>query len=611
MVKATEEVASDIAVLAIGFTEGDSTDSVMNDVVLPTSGTQGTRITWESSNSARIDTMGTVVRPAYSTGDAEVQLIATVERGTVSETRTFTLTVNKLPQTDIEAVEADKAALAIGFSGLDSASTVTQDVTLASSGTNGTTISWQSSVPQTISTTGVVTRPDYTGESDVEVTLTATISKGAISETKTFNLIVRIVLQEQTVTYESNGGSALPSQTVYWGRLIEEPEAPTRVGYSFEGWFTDSELTEQWDFSQDYVNGDVTLYAKWGAGYLISFNTTGAPLTPSSIIVGYGVQYGTFPLTLKLGHALEGWYTEPDGTGERVTEESLVVINANHTLHAYWIPSTYTITFDAKGGDIPNPSTKTVTYGQPYDELATVTKNGYTFAGWWIGENGTGNQITSDSIVMGTADRTLYAKWVFTVFTGQAGGLVFYENPNYEADGWRYLEAAPADWYDWETNPINSEYGWGDAYCQWGSFGYYVDNGFNGYGEIGQGEISTQKIVDFHDTLWLQYPVKGDYYANPTEYHERNNGQVAAKICSEYSVEYQGTLYDDWFLPSLHELNQIYLNLELQNLGGFYDRVYWCTGNDEVYGYVIRFEDGLFAYANKYYQASVRPIRAY
>lgn len=615
VVKATDEVASDVASLTIGFTEGESADSVMNDIVFLTSGAQGTRITWESSNPARVDSTGTVVRPAYSTGNKQVQLTATVERGTAKATRTFTLTVVKLPQTDIEAVAADKEALAIGFSGLDSAATVTQDVKLASSGANGTTISWQSSVPQTISTAGVVTRPDYTGESDVEVTLNATISKGAISETKTFTLTVKIVLQEQTVTYESNGGSALPSQNVYWGRLIEEPEAPTRVGYSFEGWFTDSELTEQWDFAQDYVSGDVTLYAKWGSGYAISFNSQGG-LTPNptTITIGYDVEYGVLATTARVGHTFLGWYTEAGGAGSLITSDTTVAINDDHVLYAAWQANTYTVTFDAQGGFIDGMDTKLVTYGQPYGQLPEPTWENHTFAGWWTGEGGIGTQITEATVFTGTTDRTLYAKWVFDVYTGPAGGFVFYENPNWEIDGWRYLEAAPYGWYDGATDSSGAYSGDEDPYFQWGAYKYAVEPSAEATA-IGAGAINTANIVNYHDTLWTRYPEKGDYYSNPREYNPNNDGTVAAKVCSEYSVEHEGVAYDDWFLPSKDELNLMYQNLKVQNLGGFSIvnvYYYWSSSEYSNDGAVDQsFGGGDQNFMSRLFVSRVRPIRAF
>lgn len=612
VVRATQEVAADTAALSIGYAQGEHAGSVSNNIVLPTSGTNGTRISWESSDENCIDTTGMVVRPTYSAGDAQVQLTATVERGTARETKAFSLTVVRLPQTDAEAVASDEAVLAVGFSGLDGLDNVTQDVTLPGGGASGTTITWESNAPQTISTTGVVTRPDYTGESDVQVTLTATIRKGGVSETKAFILTVKIVMQEQTVSFVSNGGSSLDPQTVYWGRLIEEPQSPTRVGYSFEGWFTDSGLADQWDFAQDYVDGDLSLYAKWGSGYLITFNSQGAPLTPSTKTVGYGVLYGAFPTTLKVGHTLQGWYTEPDGAGGVVTEETLVTINSDHVLHALWVPNTYTITFDAQGGDTPDPSTKTVTYAQPYGDLASVSREGYTFSGWWTGEAGTGNQITTTSIVMSTADRTLYAKWTFDVFTGQAGGLVFYENPNYETDGWRYLEAAPFGWYKGTTDSGGEYTGDEDPLFQWGAYGYSIE-GHVWDPAIGAGVHMTAAIVSYHDTLWMRYPEKGDYYTNPTEYHERNDGTVAAKVCSEYSVEHQGVVYDDWFLPSSNDLYQMYVNLKLQNLGGGFSRdVYWSSGIGNDYdGLVQLFSSGVQAQSSRFYAMSVRPVRIY
>jgi uncharacterized repeat protein (TIGR02543 family) len=614
VIRATEEVASDIASLVIGFAEGDSADSVMSDVVLPTSGSQGTRITWESNNPACIDTTGTVVRPAYSTGDAQVQLTATVERGTARETRAFNLTVVKLPQTDAEAVVADKEALAIGFSGLDSAATVTQDVTLESNGNSGTTISWQSNVPQTISTAGVVTRPDYTGESDVEVTLTATISKGAISETKTFPLTVKIVLQEQTVTYESNGGSALPNQTVYWGRLIEEPQAPTKVGYSFEGWFTDSELTEQWDFSQDYVSGDVTLYAKWGSGYRISFDSHGGRTpNPKTITIGYGVEYGELATTIKVGYTLAGWYTEAGGAGSPITSDSTVAINEDHTLYAAWQANTYTITFDAQGGSHDGPDTKLVTYGQSHGQLPEPTRESYTFEGWWTGVDGSGNLVDADSLVNIVSDRTLYAKWTFIAYTGPAGGLVFYENPNWETDGWRYLEAAPYGWYDGEADSLGAYSGDDDPFFQWGVYEYSVNPTVIAQA-IGSGVSNTASIVSYHDMLWTNYPERGDYYTSAIEYDARNDGTVAAKICSEYSVEHGGATYDDWFLPSKDELNLIYQNLYLQNQGGFSDENYWSSSEYlylESCAWYQDFGIRVQSYCGQYYDFRVRPVRAF
>ena len=67
-----------------------------------------------------------------------------------------------------------------------------------------------------------------------------------------------------TVTFNSNGGSSVAKQTVMSGKTVTSPTAPTKDGYDFEGWYTDSGLTQAYDFSKP-VNGDLTLYAKWVA----------------------------------------------------------------------------------------------------------------------------------------------------------------------------------------------------------------------------------------------------------------------------------------------------------------------------------------------------------
>ena len=67
-----------------------------------------------------------------------------------------------------------------------------------------------------------------------------------------------------TVTFEPNGGSTVAAQDLTYGSKVTKPANPTRVGYTFVGWFTDAKLTKAYDFSSE-VTGDLTLYAKWQA----------------------------------------------------------------------------------------------------------------------------------------------------------------------------------------------------------------------------------------------------------------------------------------------------------------------------------------------------------
>jgi predicted nucleic acid binding AN1-type Zn finger protein len=116
--------------------------------------------------------------------------------------------------------------------------------------------------------------------------------------------------------------------------------------------------------------------------------------------------------------------------------------------------------------------------------------------------------------------------------TGPAGGIVFYVKGSY-SNGWRYLEAAPSD--------QSTGTQWWNGSGTWsGAIG----------GAVGTGAANTAAIVA---TL--------------------GEGSYAAKLCAD--LVFGG--YDDWFLPSMDELNLMYVNLKQQNRGGFASTDYWSS----------------------------------
>lgn len=90
---------------------------------------------------------------------------------------------------DASSVNAAMSELAIGYGPGDTAEHVTQNLTLATSGADGTAINWISDYPATVTTTGIVTRPLYS-TADANITLTATVIKGTTKGTKVFNITV-------------------------------------------------------------------------------------------------------------------------------------------------------------------------------------------------------------------------------------------------------------------------------------------------------------------------------------------------------------------------------------------------------------------------------------
>ena len=69
-----------------------------------------------------------------------------------------------------------------------------------------------------------------------------------------------------TVTFDSDGGSAVAAQQVVKGGFVQEPKAPTKASGSantvivFDGWYYGD---KKWNFATDKVTSDITLKAKW------------------------------------------------------------------------------------------------------------------------------------------------------------------------------------------------------------------------------------------------------------------------------------------------------------------------------------------------------------
>ena len=113
----------------------------------------------------------------------------------------------------------------------------------------------------------------------------------------------------------------------------------------------------------------------------VTFNPgIGGSVSPTSKDVIFGSKYGTLPTPTKSGFVFKEWNTQSDGNGNKITSNTTVTTNSNHTLYAIW-GSPITVTFDANGGEV-TPTTKLVTEGGIYGGLPIPTKEGYTFAGW-------------------------------------------------------------------------------------------------------------------------------------------------------------------------------------------------------------------------------------
>ena len=253
--------------------------------------------------------------------------------------------------------------------------------------------------------TGWNTSPDGTGTA---YRPNATIQFAA----QNITLYAQWKVRSYSVNFDSNGGSAVASQSVKYGSKASRPTDPTRAGHTFQGWYTSRDGGARYDFNQT-VTGDVTLYAHWSVNsYTLAFDGNGGKASESSRTVQYGNQYGSLPTATRTGYAFQGWYTAKSG-GTKVSP-STTMGAANTTLYAHWSVNAYTLAFDGNGGKASESSRK-VQYGNQYGTLPTATRTGYAFQGWYTARSD-GSQVSS-STTMEAANTTVYAHWTVNTYT--------------------------------------------------------------------------------------------------------------------------------------------------------------------------------------------------
>ncbi len=141
-------------------------------------------------------------------------------------------------------------------------------------------------------------------------------------------------LTTYTVTFNSNGGSAVDQQTVVSGKTATEPVAPTKSGAEFAGWYSNPELTNAYVFSTP-VTADITLYAKWTAvaTHTVTFNSNGgSAVSPQTVNDGATATEPAAPT--KSGYLFDGWYTDAATT---TLYNFSTAVTSDITLHAKWI----------------------------------------------------------------------------------------------------------------------------------------------------------------------------------------------------------------------------------------------------------------------------------
>ena len=648
-----ESVAADKAALVIGYAGTDSAASVTQALTLPGAGDSGTTISWTSSDTAVIANNGAVTRPAANAADATVTLTATITKNEASDTKIFTLTV-------IKTVEANRAPGAPAISGSTAGDGQVEVTWTAPSDTgiiNGDgsegiitkyTVYWGDStgftpsddkkadVTDTTNTTYTITGLTNGTEVFFIVTATNAAGEGAAST------------EVSGTPVEANkppGAPAISGSTAGDGQVEVTWTAPSDTGIingdGSEGiitkytvyWGDSTGFTPSDDKKADVTDTTNTTYTITGLtnGTEVFFivtatNATGegaasteSSATPLVAVTGVTIDDKTTTVvtmggTLKLSATVEPNDATNKGLIWSSGDTSKATVDASGLVTPVAVggPIAITVTSDTDSsildtieitimgvinsigyGAIIGTKDVAITSVTPTIEPQGATgafsvTNGALPTGLSLNSDtgeisGTPTQLTTEAVsvtiaMSGTGDYTGTVTKVVTIevkygigSTGPAGGKIFYENANYVTDGWRYLEAAPSDF------PV--KYKWGDT-----AKSVTTDT------DIGTGQSNTTAIV------------AAMVDANFTE-------DYAAKICSEHTVDHNGVVYDDWFLPSRNELAELY---EQKNTVGVATNIYWSSSESSASRAWLRgFSDGTQLDASKGGSSHVRAVRAF
>ncbi len=235
---------------------------------------------------------------------------------------------------------------------------------------------------------------NFTGEAITE------ISAGTMGDV---TLYAKWNALDYRISYELNGGTNAENPDGYdVSDLPVSLHAPSRTGYIFKGWYMGENRVLAIPVG---TTGNVVVSAKWEPiTYTIDFNTNGGLPTLSSI--DYTIESDSFTLQeiTKVGYTFDGWYN-----GETKVTEITTGTYGNMTLVATWTADLYTISYDlADGVNNPeNPTSYTIESG--LITLKNPTRDGYTFLGWYNGE-----QLVTIIDSNTLENITLTAKWKIT-----------------------------------------------------------------------------------------------------------------------------------------------------------------------------------------------------
>ncbi|HAA7017160.1 TPA_asm: LPXTG cell wall anchor domain-containing protein [Listeria monocytogenes] len=202
------------------------------------------------------------------------------------------------------------------------------------------------------------------------------------------------------VNFDIDG--AVMNEAVVYDTLLNEPTAPTKQGYTFDGWYDAETGGNKWDFkTMKMPANDVTLYAHFTvSSYQVNFDIDGA-VTNEAIV--YDALLNEPATPTKQGYTFDGWY-DAETVGNKWDFKTMKMPANDVTLYAHFTINNYQANFDIDGA----VTNETITYDTLLNEPTAPTKQGFLFDGWYDAEVG-GTKWDFNTMKMPANDINLYA----------------------------------------------------------------------------------------------------------------------------------------------------------------------------------------------------------
>ena len=288
-----------------------------------------------------------------------------------------------------------------------------------------------------------------------------------ISETKTgdLTLYAKWTKNNYLITLNVNEGSIDEDYvSIYtFGEGTTLPTNVSRKGYTFKGWYTNSNFDGSAIRTVSATEyGNKTFWAKWLVNtYKVTFDAKGGVIHSGgfdSYIYGVGASLPTN--VTKTGYTFDGWYLDEDCN---IASSSVISVNetGDKTFYAKWNVNTYNVIFVTNEGVINSGNVESYEFGKGATLPTDVTKEGYSFGGWYSNSSYIGGSVSSiANNDMG--DKQFWAKWIINEYEvnveaehGSVTGADYYEykspatlkavpNEGYEFVGWNDNEVTDA-----------------------------------------------------------------------------------------------------------------------------------------------------------------------